>query len=293
VDVGACRIGRADGGTDSTRQTSARRPTATGPSQTHASCGAWQATGESDAPANRAEWPRRRSHDRPTHSEDDTVVARVYRGVEESHLPTPGLRANRSGWLPSSERRGALRAHRRSGGACFRVWPGRSDLARSGRRRTQRGRNNCPPPPTANRSDHFEPASRATRSAPDRRCRPFCQSRKRHQHVIPDPHASSCGSICHGMPLRRTKTMPVRHARSDTRGRPPFGRGGELGRSGSTRSHNASGSSAAARPAHVTAHRQVDALTVSAAEVLLCALSTLRAARDSGHGPPSIMSAPH
>jgi len=84
------------------------------------------------------------------------VVARLYRGVEESHLPTRGLRANRSGWLPSSERRGALRAHRRSGGACFRVWAGRSDLARSGRRRTQRGRNNCPPPPTANRSDHFE-----------------------------------------------------------------------------------------------------------------------------------------
>ena len=49
-----------------------------------------------------------------------------------------------------------------------------------------------------------------------------CQSRKRRQHVIPDPHPSSCGSICQGMPLRRTKTMPVRHARSETRGRPPL-----------------------------------------------------------------------
>ena len=73
-----------------------------------------------------------------------------------------------------------------------------------------------------------------------------CQSRKRRQHVIPDPHASSCGSICQGTPLRRTKTMPVSHARSETRGRPPFGRRGGIGKSGSTRSHNASGSSAAA-----------------------------------------------
>ncbi len=26
----------------------------------------------------------------------------------------------------------------------------------------------------------------------------------RRQHVIRDPHPSSCGSICQGMPLRRT-----------------------------------------------------------------------------------------
>lgn len=52
-----------------------------------------------------------------------------------------------------------------------------------------------------------------------------CQSRKRRQHVIPDPHPSSRGSICQEMPLRRTKTMPVRHARSETRGRPPWSTG--------------------------------------------------------------------
>jgi hypothetical protein len=33
-----------------------------------------------------------------------------------------------------------------------------------------------------------------------------CQSRKRRQHVIPDPHLSSCGSLCQGIPLRRTKS---------------------------------------------------------------------------------------
>ena len=75
-----------------------------------------------------------------------------------------------------------------------------------------------------------------------------CQSRRRRQHVIPDPHPSSCGSICQGMPLRRTKRRPVRQARSETRGRPPFGRRGGVGKNGSTRSHNGSGSSAAAIP---------------------------------------------
>jgi hypothetical protein len=31
------------------------------------------------------------------------------------------------------------------------------------------------------------------------------QSRKRRQHVIPDPQPSSRGNICHGMPLRSTR----------------------------------------------------------------------------------------
>jgi hypothetical protein len=40
--------------------------------------------------------------------------------------------------------------------------------------------------------------------------------------------------------------MPVKHARSDTRGRPPCGRCGRIGKNGSTRSHNGSGISGAA-----------------------------------------------
>jgi hypothetical protein len=51
---------------------------------------------------------------------------------------------------------------------------------------------------------------------------------------------------CHEIPLRNTKRMPVRQARSEMRGRPPFGRGGGTGKSGSIRSHNASGNSTAA-----------------------------------------------
>jgi hypothetical protein len=104
---------------------------------------------------------------------------------------------------------------------------------------------------------------------------PFAQPPARHPRSAPE----SCGSICHGMPPRRTKAMPVRHARSGTRGRPPFGRGGELGRSRSTRSHNASWKQRGGHTRPRYPHRQVDALTVSAAEVLLCAFGVFEAKR--------------
>jgi hypothetical protein len=51
---------------------------------------------------------------------------------------------------------------------------------------------------------------------------------------------------------RRTNTMPVRHARSETRGRQPSGRRGGIGKNDSTRTHNGSGSGAAAIPVHAT-----------------------------------------
>lgn len=70
-----------------------------------------------------------------------------------------------------------------------------------------------------------------------------CHSRNRLQQVMPDPHPISCGSISQGMPLRRTKMMPVRHLRSGTRGRPPFGFGGSGGRSGSIAFHSSSDTS--------------------------------------------------
>ena len=68
----------------------------------------------------------------------------------------------------------------------------------------------------------------------------FCQSRKRRQQVTPLPQPSSWGSISQGMPLLSTKMMPVKAARSATRGRPPFGLGGSGGNSGSMISHSAS-----------------------------------------------------
>jgi hypothetical protein len=48
-----------------------------------------------------------------------------------------------------------------------------------------------------------------------------CQSRNRRQQVMPEPQPSSCGSISQGMPLRSTKRIPVKQARSGQRGLPP------------------------------------------------------------------------
>ena len=56
-----------------------------------------------------------------------------------------------------------------------------------------------------------------------------CQSRSLRQHVMPEPHPNSCGSISQGIPLRRTNRIPVRQARSGKRGLPPYGLGGAGG----------------------------------------------------------------
>jgi hypothetical protein len=68
-----------------------------------------------------------------------------------------------------------------------------------------------------------------------------CQSRKRRQQVIPEPQPNSWGSSSQGMPVRRTKMMPVSAARFGTRGRPPLGLGGSGGSSGATMFHRSSG----------------------------------------------------
>ena len=67
-----------------------------------------------------------------------------------------------------------------------------------------------------------------------------CQSRSRRQQVMPLPQPISCGSISHGMPLFRTKMIPVRQARSGTRGWPPLGLGRSGGRSGSITAQSSS-----------------------------------------------------
>jgi hypothetical protein len=69
-----------------------------------------------------------------------------------------------------------------------------------------------------------------------------CQRTSRRQHVLPDPHPISFGSICHGRPLRKTNRMPVNTARSGTRGRPIAlnRRRGGFGNSGSIRLQNPS-----------------------------------------------------
>ena len=70
-----------------------------------------------------------------------------------------------------------------------------------------------------------------------------CQSRRRRQQVMPLPHPISRGRYSQGVPVLSTNRIPVRQARSDTRGRPPLGLGGSGGKKGWMRSHNSSVSS--------------------------------------------------
>jgi len=56
--------------------------------------------------------------------------------------------------------------------------------------------------------------------------------RSRRQQVEPSPQPSSAGRSFQAQPVRSTKTMPTRHLRSGTRGRPPLGLGGSAGSSG-------------------------------------------------------------
>jgi hypothetical protein len=69
-----------------------------------------------------------------------------------------------------------------------------------------------------------------------------CQSRSRRQQVTPEPQPISWGRSSQGMPLRRTKTIPVKHARSSTGGRPRLpGLALWRGSRGWTASHSSSG----------------------------------------------------
>ena len=66
------------------------------------------------------------------------------------------------------------------------------------------------------------------------------QSRRRRQHVMPQPHPSSRGNVSHGIPLRCTKRMPVSTARSGRRGRPPRRDRFARGSNGTTTAHRSS-----------------------------------------------------
>jgi hypothetical protein len=57
-----------------------------------------------------------------------------------------------------------------------------------------------------------------------------CQSRSRRQQLIPEPQPISCGSISQGIPLRSTKRIPVRQARSGKRGSATLQPPGRYGR---------------------------------------------------------------
>jgi len=69
----------------------------------------------------------------------------------------------------------------------------------------------------------------------------FCQSRRRRQHVTPEPQPNSGGRSSHAMPLRSTNSIPLSAARSEMRGRPPLGFATGAGRSFSTMDQRSSG----------------------------------------------------
>src|SRR5690606_30799836 len=87
-----------------------------------------------------------------------------------------------------------------------------------------------------------------------------CQSRRRRQHVMPDPHPISCGRYSQGMPVRSTNRIPARTFRSAILGRPPLGFGGSGGRSGSIAAHSSSDTSGAAITTYTPPSRYWSAL---------------------------------
>ena len=96
-------------------------------------------------------------------------------------------------------------------------------------------------------------------STPNRRCTNFqpgpphggrpqtpaaCHTPNRRQLVLPLQPTSERGRCFHCMPVRRTRMMPASAARSEERGRPPFGFSGSDGRSGSITAQRSSGTRA-------------------------------------------------
>ena len=65
-----------------------------------------------------------------------------------------------------------------------------------------------------------------------------CQSFRRRQQVIPEPHPISFGRYCQGIPVLSTNMIPVRAFRLLIGGLPPLWRGGCLGKMGSMSFHN-------------------------------------------------------
>ena len=84
-----------------------------------------------------------------------------------------------------------------------------------------------------------------------------CQSRSRRQHVTPEPHPISCGSISQGMPVRSTNRMPVRAARLPVRGRPPLGFADSTGSKGSISDQRVSETRGATMQPHAAFHTKV------------------------------------
>jgi hypothetical protein len=241
--------------------------------------------------AAKAVKPRERPLDDPSRAAEATPVTAVPIGQQRRNAPVAQLLAvslrvvapvtlDDVRFATGSARTTADRGHRIHEGDQLRdvgpigrgqrrdernpVGVGKNMMLRPGLAAIGRVRSSFFPPRSA-RSEALSTTARARSSRPRRRSSVSsavwnrfhtparCQRTRRRQHVTPDPQPISRGSIRQGMPLRRTKRMPVRTARSGIGARPAYCRFRErrFGRSGSIRFHNASSSKGSVIPDHL------------------------------------------
>jgi hypothetical protein len=169
-------------------------------------------------------------------------VSPAGRRSKGSRRPAEGGASSRGRWRPRGTRPMGYRSGRRRGGTWSRAYRGqpvRPGLLTPLFARTLKLS-------TLARDQAMLAASPSQfRSVSCRRCQTpaSCQSRRRRQQVEPLPQPSSLGNNRQGQPVRRTKTMPSRAARSGIRGRPPLSFAGSSGSKGSIASHRSVGTS--------------------------------------------------
>jgi hypothetical protein len=131
------------------------------------------------------------------------AVAPVRRAAGESHRPTPGLLASRSGSRRSGEPRAARPARRKSDARRLAPPPGPIGGIRTGLVPAPRGWNNCPRLPATNQSGRSERANPGAQSGSDP-TRPPVASRARAAstsfpiHTRVPAGASARGCRCEG-----------------------------------------------------------------------------------------------
>ena len=169
-------------------RTSVRRPTATVPSR--CPCDASPAMAESHEFASRLGFPPYRSRGRQPRNRADAVAVHVHPGVAEPHRPAPVLLASHSGWHRSAERRAARLAwqirRRLLPGLARSVGFGPVCVAPYTVRTEQLSTIDRDQSISPSRESQFRSAKCIRSQTPS-----ACQSRRRRQHVMPEPQPSS------------------------------------------------------------------------------------------------------
>jgi hypothetical protein len=119
---------RAAAGTDSTKRTSAPRPSAIAPVSCHARCCASRAEEGCRGCANLAGLIPRHNRGRRARNQDDGAVVPALPASLGWRQRVQGLAVSRCDWLRSVEWQEEPRDHRRLDDVCCPAWPGRSRL---------------------------------------------------------------------------------------------------------------------------------------------------------------------